>query len=99
MGKITKGNFTLPAQANMEKEVKMLANRWGVDTIRDSDGTTLSQDLLSLGFTVYSTLCLIREDQKWIKDHMDMCQQKYLISFPITAESSEVKINLLKGYS
>jgi len=53
MGKITKGNFTLPAQANMEKEVIMLADRWGVDTIRDSDGTKLSDDLLSLGFKVY----------------------------------------------
>ncbi|MBN2547428.1 MAG: 1,3-beta-galactosyl-N-acetylhexosamine phosphorylase [Spirochaetes bacterium] len=99
MEKITKGHFTLPAQANLEEEVKMLAKRWGVDTIRDSDGTTLSQDILSLGLTVYSTLCLIRSDQQWIKDHMDMCQQKYLISFPITAESSELKIKILKGYS
>ncbi len=99
MGKITKGNFTLPAQANMEKEVIMLADRWGVDTIRDSDGTKLSDDLLSLGFTVYSTLCLIREDQKWIKEHMDACQQKFLISYPITADTNDVKIDILKGYS
>jgi 1,3-beta-galactosyl-N-acetylhexosamine phosphorylase len=98
MKKITKGHFTLPAQANMEKEVKYLTERWGVDVIRDSDGTTLSEDLLSLGYTVYSTLCLIRADQPWIKNHLDLCQQKYLMSFPITAHSTKITIDIMKGY-
>jgi len=94
------GNFTLPAQKGMDKEVQMLCEKWGVDAIRDSDGTVLSQEILDLGYDVYSTVCLIRADQQWAKAHPDQCQQKYLISFPVTAAGDkELKIKIQNGYS
>ncbi|HZL06530.1 MAG TPA: 1,3-beta-galactosyl-N-acetylhexosamine phosphorylase N-terminal domain-containing protein [Coriobacteriia bacterium] len=37
-----------------------MAERWGADVIRDSDGTTLSAEILQSGHGIYSTLCLIR---------------------------------------
>ena len=49
---MTKGRFTLPGETGMEKEIKELAELWGVDAIRDSDGTKLSQDLIDMGLTV-----------------------------------------------
>jgi 1,3-beta-galactosyl-N-acetylhexosamine phosphorylase len=94
------GHFTLPAQKGREKEVKMLCEKWGVDAIRDSDGTSLSPEILSIGMNVYSTICLIRADQEWAKAHPDQCQQKYLISFPLTCESDKnLRIKIQKGYS
>jgi 1,3-beta-galactosyl-N-acetylhexosamine phosphorylase len=94
------GHFTLPAQKGMDREVKKLCEKWGVDAVRDSDGTTLSAEILSMGPDVYSTICLIRADQDWAKDHPDQCQQKYLISFPVTCNSDkELRIKIQKGYS
>ena len=94
------GRFTLPAQKGMDKEVQILCKKWGADAIRDSDGTTLSPEILNMGHEVYSTICLIRADQQWAKTHPDQCQQKYLMSFPISCQSNEeFKIKILKGYS
>jgi 1,3-beta-galactosyl-N-acetylhexosamine phosphorylase len=94
------GHFTLPAQKGMDKEVQMLCRKWGADAIRDSDGTTLSPEILNLGHEVYSTICLIRADQQWAKAHPDQCQQKYLISFPVSCQDSkELRIKIQKGYS
>lgn len=94
------GHFTLPAQKGMDKEVRMLCEKWGADAIRDSDGTVLSQELLNLGHEVYSTICLIRADQQWAKAHPDQCQQKFLMSFPVCCQNAqELKIKIQKGYS
>ena len=94
------GHFTLPAQKGMDREVKMLIQKWGVDAVRDSDGTILSPEILNLGPEIYSTICLIRADQEWAKKHPDQCQQKFLISFPITCMSdNELRIKIQKGYS
>ena len=94
------GHFTLPAQQGMDKEVKMLCEKWGVDAIRDSDGTTLSPEILGMGPDVYSTICLIRADQAWSKSHLGQCQQKFLMSFPVTCNTAgELRIKIQKGYS
>ena len=94
------GHFTLPAQAGMDKEVRMLCQKWGVDAVRDSDGTALSEEITSLGPKVYSTLCLIRADQQWAVEHPDQHQQKFLISFPVTCTTDgDLKIKIQKGYS
>ena len=91
------GHFTLPAQKGMDKEVKMLCEKWGVDAIRDSDGTTLSEEILNIGPDVYSTICLIRADQQWARAHPNQCQQKYLMSFPVTCSSDrELRIRIQK---
>ena len=70
-----------------EQEVKALCAKWGADVVRDSDGTTLSPELLELGLGVYSTICLIRADQEWAKADPTRCQQKYLISRPVTCSA------------
>ncbi|MGA3288597.1 MAG: 1,3-beta-galactosyl-N-acetylhexosamine phosphorylase [Bacteroidota bacterium] len=94
------GHFTLPAQKGMEKEVKMLCEKWGVDAVRDSDGTTLSPEILGMGRDVYSTICLIRADQVWAKSHPGQGQQKFLMSFPVTCNTDgELRIKIQKGYS
>ena len=38
MGK-TKGGFTLPGESGYEKLTLEMAEKWGADVIRDSDGT------------------------------------------------------------
>jgi 1,3-beta-galactosyl-N-acetylhexosamine phosphorylase len=94
------GHFTLPAQKGMDKEVKMLCEKWGVDAVRDSDGTILSPEILCIGPDVYSTICLIRADQAWAKSHPGQCQQKFLMSYPVTCNADgELKIKIQKGYS
>jgi 1,3-beta-galactosyl-N-acetylhexosamine phosphorylase len=94
------GHFTLPAQSGMDEEVRHLCDKWRVDAIRDSDGTTLSPELMNMDLDVYSTICLIRADQNWAKSHGDHCQQKFLMSFPITCRrAGKIVIEVLKGYS
>jgi 1,3-beta-galactosyl-N-acetylhexosamine phosphorylase len=94
------GHFTLPAQKGMEREVKALCEKWGADVVRDSDGTALSPETLSMGLAVYSTICLIRADQEWAKAHPSHCQQKYLVSSPVTcAGDGELRIAIQRGYS
>jgi 1,3-beta-galactosyl-N-acetylhexosamine phosphorylase len=94
------GHFTLPAQTGMEREVQALCEKWGADVVRDSDGTALSPEILKLGPRVYSTVCLIRADQEWAKAHPGHCQQKYLISRPVTCGvSGELHIRVQDGYS
>ena len=40
-----KGSFTLPGEAGYEELTLKLAERWGADVIRDSDGTELSEEI------------------------------------------------------
>ncbi len=93
-----RGRVTLPAEKGMEKEVLWLADRWGIDAVRDSDGTELSGEITELGFEVYSTLCLVREDNEWAKANRDCLQQMYLMSDPVVAVDGRVEIDILKGY-
>ena len=92
------GRFTLPSEAGMEEVTIRLARRWGADAIRDSDGTTLSPELLKLGHTVYSTLCLVRADQAWAKAHRDHLQQKFLMSEPCAADGERLEMDLMAGF-
>jgi beta-D-galactosyl-(1->4)-L-rhamnose phosphorylase len=95
---LDKGNFTLPGEAGYEALTLELAQRWGADAIRDSDGTVLSDEIVSAGFDVYSTICLVRIDNEWAKAHMDKLQQNCLMSQPVIAEGDTVRIDLLSGY-
>jgi len=99
MNKKKRGQFTLPAQVGMDDTVNFLADKWGVDAIRDSDGTVLSDEITSMGYEVYSTLCLIRGDQEWAQEHKEDCQQKFLMSDPITANKDSLEIDILKGFN
>lgn len=94
-----RNHVTLPAEAGEEALVEQLATLWKADAVRDSDGTELSAGLLDLGLEVYSTLCLVRDDQTWPREHPEQLPQKYLLSSPATAQSETLTIDLLEGYS
>ena len=95
---IEKGNFTLPGEAGYEDLTLELAEKWGADAIRDSDGTVLSDKLVSGDYDIYSTICLIRADNEWAKANPDKLQQNYLMSNPVVADADKVKVDLLKGF-
>ena len=95
---ISSGSLTLPAESGKEKETLKLARKWGADVIRDSDGTRLSAEILNTGYKIYSTICLVRADQQWPKDHQDQLAEKYLMSSPVTAVSDQLEIDLMQAY-
>ena len=82
MTDIKKGSFTLPGESGYEKLTLQLADRWGADVIRDSDGTALSEEITGAGFGIYSTICLIRDHNDWAKAHRDQLQQTFLMTEP-----------------
>ena len=88
MGK-TKGGFTLPGE---------MAEKWGADVIRDSDGTELSPEIINAGYGIYSTICIIRDHNEWAKQNTDKLQQSFLMTNPVVAESDSVKIDLMKDF-
>lgn len=93
-----KGRFTLPGETGMEEEIKKLVDLWGVDAIRDSDGTKLSQELIDMGLTVYSTLCLVRADNEWVKQNPECTQQIVLMTEEYTAKDSELSIDIMATF-
>jgi beta-D-galactosyl-(1->4)-L-rhamnose phosphorylase len=95
---LTQGDFTLPGEAGHEALTLRLAQKWGADTIRDSDGTQLSPEIVQSGHAIYSTLCLVRSVQPWAREHRDKLQQNFLMSFPVVAEKAATTITLLRGY-
>ena len=94
------GRFTLPGEAGREDETLALAEKWGADVIRDSDGTHLSPRILAGPYEIYSTLCLVRADQDFARAHPEFLQQKYLISDRCTAggDGGPLTVDLLAGW-
>ena len=97
MGK-TKGGFTLPGESGYEKLTLAMAEKWGADVIRDSDGTELSPEIINAGYGIYSTICIIRDHNEWAKQNTDKLQQSFLMTNPVVAESDSVKIDLMKDF-
>ena len=93
-----KGGFTLPGEAGYEKLTLELAEKWGADVIRDSDGTKLSPEIVEAGYRIYSTICIIREHNAFAEAHPDAQQQTFLTSDAVLAEGERVVIPLLDGY-
>ena len=93
-----KGSFTLPGEAGYEKLTLQLAEKWGADVIRDSDGTKLSSEIVDAGYRIYSTICIIREHNEFAIAHPETQQQTFLISERVLAVDSTVTIPLLDGY-
>ncbi|MCR5214045.1 MAG: 1,3-beta-galactosyl-N-acetylhexosamine phosphorylase [Eubacterium sp.] len=92
------GDFTLPGEAGYEKLTLELAEKWGADVIRDSDGTQLSKEILDAGYDIYSTVCIIRDHNEWLEKNPDKYQQSFLMSYPVMAEAAEVKIDIIDGF-
>lgn len=95
---VDKKLVTLPAESGQEDKVISLIKKWGADAIRDSDGTVLSDELRSLGLDIYSTICLVRTDQKWAKENKDCLPMKFLMSNPKAAEKSTLEIDPMENY-
>ena len=54
--------------------------RWGADAIRDSDGTKLDEGIKSLDAKIYTTYFVARGHNEFAQQHMEECQQIYLMS-------------------
>ena len=96
--KYRQGGFTLPGEAGYEQLTLELARKWGADVIRDSDGTKLSDEIIQAGYSIYSTICIIRQHNAFAAQHPDSQQQAFLCSQPVVAQGDEVVIDPMKGY-
>lgn len=94
----TKGRVTLPSEANFLKETQEMLNRWGADALRDSDGTKLSDDIKSLDAKIYTTYFVARGHNEFAEQHMDECQQLYLMSKHTLAIDKTLAIDFMDGY-
>lgn len=93
-----KGGFTLPGEAGYEKLTLELADKWGADVIRDSDGTVLSDEITSAGYGIYSTICIIRDHNAWAKENQDKLQQSFLMTSPRVATSDTMTVALMEDF-
>ena len=98
MDDFRRGDFTLPGEAGYEKLTLEMAERWGADVIRDSDGTKLSPEITEAGYRIYSTICIIREHNEFALQHPEAQQQTFLFSGEVTAPGEETEIRPLEGY-
>lgn len=98
MDKFTTGDFTLPGEAGYEKLTLQLAEKWGADVIRDSDGTALSDEIINAGYGICSTICMIRDHNAWAKENPDKLQQTFLVTEPLMAEGKELTVNLTADF-
>ena len=94
----TKGRVTLPSESNFLEETKELLERWGADALRDSDGTKLDDDIKALDAKIYTTYFVARGHNEFAEQHMDECQQMYLMSRHNTAFDTELAISFMDGY-
>ncbi|MDO5410055.1 MAG: 1,3-beta-galactosyl-N-acetylhexosamine phosphorylase [Lachnospiraceae bacterium] len=94
----TKGRVTLPSEAGFLNETKEMLERWGADALRDSDGTKLPAEIKALDAEIYTTYFVARGHNEFAKEHMDECQQLYLMSKRCTAFEKELTIDFMDGY-
>lgn len=97
MGK-TKGGFTLPGESGYEELTLQMAEKWGADVIRDSDGTELSPEIINAGYGIYSTICIIRDHNEWAKQNTDKLQQTFLMTNPIVATENALTVDLMSDF-
>lgn len=93
-----KGGFTLPGESGYEALTLKMAEKWGADVIRDSDGTVLSDEIVHAGYGIYSTICIIRDHNEWARKNLDKLQQTFLCTPPAVAEGEELTISLLESF-
>lgn len=93
-----KGGFTLPGESGFEDLTLELAQKWGADVIRDSDGTVLSDEILNSDYGIYSTICIIRDHNDWANKNSDKLQQTFLMTNPKVAVDSILTFHLLDDF-
>jgi beta-D-galactosyl-(1->4)-L-rhamnose phosphorylase len=93
-----KGSFTLPGESGYEELTLKLAEKWGADVIRDSDGTQLSDEIINAGYSIYSTICIIRDHNEWASKNEDKLQQTFLITQPKVAVQKYLSIYVMEDF-
>lgn len=93
-----RGGFTLPGESGYETLTLQMAEKWGADVIRDSDGTVLSDEITKSGYGIYSTICIIRDHNEWAKQNMDKLQQTFLCTPGQVATEEFVEIKLMESF-
>jgi len=93
-----KGGFTLPGESGYEALTLQMAEKWGADVIRDSDGTVLSDEITKSGYGIYSTICIIRDHNEWAKNHLDKLQQTFLCTPAKVSTGDCVEISLMESF-
>ncbi len=94
----TKGGFTLPGESGYEQLTLKMAEKWGADVIRDSDGTVLSDEIVHAGYGIYSTICIIRDHNEWAKKNTDKLQQTFLCTPAAVAEGESLTVSLMESF-
>lgn len=92
------GRLTLPTDVDMVEETIGLKHLLGADALRDCDGTTMPEALLSESGKKYATYYTTRKDNLWASENPEEIQQEYLISDRVTAKTSKLRIKLMKGF-
>lgn len=92
------GSFTMPGESGYEELTLRMAKKWGADVIRDSDGTALSDKIVNAGYDIYSTVCIVRDHNKWAKENLDKSQQSFLITEPKVAVQETMAFHLMDGF-
>ena len=86
-----KGRLTLPTDVDMVEETIRLKELLGADALRDCDGTTFPDALLSQDAKKYATYYTTRKDNEWAEANPDEVQQEYLISDRVTARGETLR--------
>ncbi|RSX54789.1 Lacto-N-biose phosphorylase [Bifidobacterium dolichotidis] len=99
----TQGRFTLPSEENFAAQTARLAELWGADAIRNSDGTHLDEEVKALGKRIYSAYFPSRAHNEWISQHMDETPQVYLLTQRVLAQGDpispeDVTIDLMASF-
>lgn len=94
----TTGRFTIPTEEHFSGKTRELAELWGADAIRNSDGTHLDEEVVALGKKVYAAYFPTRAHNEWITKHMDETPQVYLLTARVLAESADVDVPLMEGF-
>jgi len=93
-----KGRLTIPTDASFVEGTKEIAALWGADAVRDCDGTSLPKNPHEIAPLVYKTYFVVRGDNEWAKKHPEEAHRVFLLSDTVTADSSLVRIPLLRHY-
>ncbi len=93
--------FTIPGQTGHMERVLELAEKWGADAIRSSDGADLPPSVAESGYQIYSNVYLIRKDNEWISRHPHVLQQLFKTSRFVQALEDEgpFVIDIMDGYN
>ena len=94
-----KGSVTIPTDLDVVQETLEIMEKWGVDALRDCDGTTFPVELKESGAKIYATYYTTRKDNEWARANPDEIQQCYIMSGFFSSEESTLSIPLLKGIS